>query len=167
MVSHAPRSLTLVNKRRRHNDRTSMHDFSFVASPHIKETINATRASDFAILPSVYAISVWCFEVRPLCWRTSHGENCRRASHIDVFESCVYCFRRGLPFQDKESFSKLATETTPKQEIWLLGQISAVPLLVWWRSYFKSLRNRFWTLPTKTWQKQGRDSVGSDCIIIV
>ena len=104
---------------------------SFVAPPHIKETINATRAIDFAILLFVYAIYCWCFEVRPLCWRTSHGENCRRASHIDVFESCVYCFRRGLPFQDKESFSKLATKTTPKQEIWLPGQIYAGPLLVY------------------------------------
>ena len=130
MVSHAPRSLTLVNKRRRHNNRTSMRDFVLRGTPHIKETINATRAIDFAILLFVYAIYFRCFEVRPLCWRTSHGENCRRASHIDVFESCVYCFRRGLPFQDKESFSKLATETTPKQEMWLLGQISAGPLLV-------------------------------------
>ena len=36
----------------------------------------------------------------------------------------------GCRFQDKESFSKLATETTPTQEIWLLGQISAGLLLV-------------------------------------
>ena len=107
MVSHAPRSLTLVNKRRRHNDRTSMHDFSFVAPPHIKERTNATHAIDFAILLFAYAIYFWCFEVRPLCWRTSHGENCRRASHIDVFESCVYCFCRGCRFKIKNHFPNL------------------------------------------------------------
>ena len=36
----------------------------------------------------------------------------------------------GCRFQDKASFSKLATETTPKQDICLLGQISAGPLFV-------------------------------------
>ena len=55
MVSHAPRSLTLVNKRRRHNNRTSMHDLVLRGTPHVKETINATRAIDFGILLFVSA----------------------------------------------------------------------------------------------------------------
>ena len=56
----------------------------------------------------------------------------------------------GCRFKIKSQFSKLATETTPKQEMWLLGPIYAVPLLVLIRSYFKSLRNQFCTLPAKT-----------------
>ena len=36
----------------------------------------------------------------------------------------------GCRFKTKNHFLKLATETTPKQEMWLLGQISAGPLLV-------------------------------------
>ena len=56
----------------------------------------------------------------------------------------------GCRFKIKSQFSKLATETTPKQDMWLLGQNSAGLLLVLIRSYFKSLRNQFCTLPAKT-----------------